>query len=412
MPGMGMDPMAMNAAMYGGYGGQGMGMNGMNMNMGFDAGQGAFGGFNGQQTAWNAGQNKYNQNSYGAGHAGMGGGDYGANSGYGGYNMPPHQGNFNQVHHHQYPNNDFHQGHHGQGFQYRGRGRGRGYPNTGRGRGAYHQYNQYNHAQQGNQTNQEQYQPEITRRGSPTYGETQDQPERPSKADDEQTTKAEDIANSITAEEQLNKELAPGDAEDDAETKAAEPPKEAENATETTDGKVSEQTDVDPAVKKEVEKEEKPAPIETYTSDEPPKRDAALVESAAPIPSAMLPPPSPIAPTGPAAFRAADPSLDISPRGRGFSRGPHRGFEPRGGSYGRGSFAPNSNINHAYPAPLAAKPIAPPTAPKGLGVEGAPTGPKALREGQPNTGVRGFSIVGRASAAAQARPGATSGPKR
>ena len=63
MPGMGMDPMTFNAAMYGGYGGQGMGMNGMNMNMGFDAGQGAYGGFNGQPAAWNAGQAKFNQNS-------------------------------------------------------------------------------------------------------------------------------------------------------------------------------------------------------------------------------------------------------------------------------------------------------------------------------------------------------------
>ena len=94
MPGMAMDPMAMSQGMYNSFGGPGM-MNGMNVGMGFDAGQGVFGGFSGQpQAAWNAGgQDKLNQNAF------AGGNNFGANAGYGaGYNMPSHQGNFNQMH--------------------------------------------------------------------------------------------------------------------------------------------------------------------------------------------------------------------------------------------------------------------------------------------------------------------------
>ena len=417
MPGMGMDPMAFNAAMYGGYGGQGMGMNGMNMNMGFDAGQGAFGGFNGQPAAWNAGQAKFNQNSYG-GQANMGGGDYGANSGYGGYNMPPHQGNFNQVHHPQYPSNDFHHGHHGQGFQNRGRGRGRGYFNSGRGRGGYHQYNQYNQGQQGNQTNQESFhqdaQPEITRRGSPVYGPTQDQPETHAKADGQQTTKFEDPNDVAAAEAQLNQELSPGDAEDNVNVRKDRPEETIPAASVPQETSVTKSEEPDSAKDEPtIQDKEKSAPIQTLVSDESTKPEVNAPDKAAASVSSMPPPPSPIAPTEPAAFRNAEQSHETSPRGRDYSRGYHRGFDSRGGSFGRGStYLANGNINNVSPAPAIAKPIIPPAAPRGQGVQGAPTGPKALREGQPNTAVKGFSIVGRASVAAQARPSAPSSVKR
>ena len=151
-----MDQMVMSQGMYGGFGGQGMGMNGMNgmnIGMGYNAGQNAFGGFNGQPAAWNAGHDKFNQNAYG--HATGMGGEFGTNAGYGRYNMPQHQGNFNQMNHHQYQNNDFQSGYNGQGFQNRGRGRGRGYQNAGRGRGGYHQVNH------GNQANYEPFHDQI-----------------------------------------------------------------------------------------------------------------------------------------------------------------------------------------------------------------------------------------------------------
>ena len=419
MPGMGVDPMAMSQ-MYNGFGGQGMGMNSMNMGGGFDAGQGAFGGFNGQPAAWNAGQNKFNQNAYGN-HAAMGGigGDFGTNSGYGGYNMPPHQGNYNQMHQHQYPNNDFHQGHHGQGFQYRGRGRSRGYFNPGRGRGGYNQYNQYNQTQR-NQTNNEafhQQYPEIVRRGSPSYGPQEDRPAPKEDDKEEDNVKAEESTNNLPAEEQLNKELDPGDAEDNAkvpnETASKQEPTD-EIVTKNPDStsaeeKVSDQPQAQSDTKKE---DEKPAPIQTFISDEEPKPEAPLPETSAGVASTMPPPPSPMIPTGPSAYQA-DPTLDSSSRGRGAGHAYSRGIDYRGSSRGRGSaYLPNGNTNHIHSVPPSAKPAVPPAAPKGLGVEGAPKAPKALREGQPNTGIRGFSIVGRASVAAQNRPNGDATTKR
>ena len=416
---MGMDPVAMSQ-MYSGFGGQGMGMNSMNVGMGFDAGQGAFGGFNGQPGQWNAGQNNVNQNAYGN-HANMGsiGGDYGSSSGYGGYNMPSHQGNYNQMHQNQYSNNDFHQGHHGQGFQYRGRGRGRGYYSAGRGRGGYNQYNQYKHAQ-GNQTNNEAFHqqvPEVTRRGSPEYGPQEDRP--PRKADDEesQDAKAEDGTDNLTAEEQFSKEFDPGDAGDSDEV-----PKPSTAGKGSKDKVPAQEPDLglpeakSPSQQETLPKSEeesgKPAPIQTFISDEIPKPQTSSSVTGSAPPSSMPPPPSPIVPTGPAAYQA-DLSTDTSPGGRGSGRNSGRETGSRGDSQGRGSgYLPNKNTNHIQLTAQAVKPPVPPVAPRGLGVQGAPTAPKALREGQPNTGIRGFSIVGRASAAAHARSSGRSEARR
>lgn len=424
MPGMGMDPMTMSQGMYGGFGGQGMGMNGMNMGMGFNnAGQGAFGGgFNGQPAAWNAGQDKFNQNAYG-GQAGISGGEFGANTGYGGYNVPPHQGNFNQMHQHQYPNNDFHHGHHGQGFQNRGRGRGRGYLNAGRGRGGHSQsFSQGNQNQ--NQTNYEpihqQMPPQVTRRGSPSYGPQQDQPtqqlQNQTTTGSQQDARSEENATELTAEEQLNKELDPGDADENAEKLSDLPTKEepvepaaAEEVVAKTE--VPEETQAEPVL--EV-KEEQPAPIPTFLSDEAPKPELPAVDTSASIsasvPPTMMPPPSPMIPTGPSALHSDQPP-DMSPRGRGAGRGFYGVPDYRGGSRGRGSGYPPHNAFPRVSIPIV-KPVVPPSAPKGLGVEGAPKAPKALREGQPNTGIKGFSIVGRASAAAQTRPNSSTAAKR
>lgn len=407
---MGIDPMAMSQGMYGGFGGPGMGMNGMNMGMGFDAGQGAYSGFNGQSTAWNAGQNKIYQNAHG-GHAnGMGVNDFGANAAYSGYNMPQHQGNFNQMHHHQYPNNDFQHGYHNQGFQGRGRGRGRGgYYNAGRGRGGYAQ------VAQGNHTNHENFHQQVpqgpVRRGSPQYTPMAGH----QNGENPQEGKIEDAASKQAAEDQLNKDLAPGDANDQDEKALVTQTEEAEaktfvEADETNavplETKSSEQPEADvaeAAVNLPAE-DFKPAPIETFISDDLPKSEAPVPEEIVSVPSAMLPPPSPVIPTGPSH------SMEISPRGRG--RGFHtRGFTTyRGGPQGRGSeFLPNGSINPVD------KSAVPPIAPKGLGVEGAPKGPKALRQGLPNASVRenlGMSIVGRASAAAQSRANGDSKMKR
>ena len=423
MPGMGMDPMAMSQGMYGGFGGQGMGMNGMNMGMGFNtAGQGAFGGgFNGQPAAWNTGQDKFNQNAYG-GQAGIGGGDFGANTGYGGYNMPPHQGNFNQMHQHQYPNNDFHHGHHGQGFQNRGRGRGRGYLNAGRGRGGYNQnFSQGNQFQ--NKTNYEpfhqQVPAQVTRRGSPIYGPQQDEPLQQQEQD--QTTigsqqgakleEKEENANGLTAEEQLNKELDPGDADENIEKPPDSTAKEeqVEPPVEESIAKIEAPEEIQREAVSET-KEEKTESIPTFVSDETSKPELPAVDTSTSNPPTMMPPPSPMIPTGPSALHA-DQALDTSPRGRGAGRGFYGGSDYRGGSRGRGSVYPPHN---SFPrvTPPVVKAVVPPSAPKGLGVEGAPKAPKALREGQVNTGIKGFSIVGRASVAAQSRPNDSTATRR
>jgi len=146
---MTMDPMAMqNMYMNGGFGAQGMGVNGMNMGMGmagYDGGVGAGfnNGWNGQQS-WNVGQDNFNHPNA----AGMGHGDYGSsNSGFHatGYN----QGNYGRSN--QY--NDYQQngyGHQNQGNFFRGRGRGRGYGYSrgGHGYGQNESYSQ-NHSQAG-----------------------------------------------------------------------------------------------------------------------------------------------------------------------------------------------------------------------------------------------------------------------
>ena len=417
---MGMDPMAMSQGMYGGFGGQGMGMNGMNMGMGFNtAGQGAFGGgFNGQPAAWNAGQDKFNQNAYG-GQAGMGSGDFGANTGYGGYNMPPHQGNFNQMHQHQYPNNDFHHGHHGQGFQNRGRGRGRGYLNAGRGRGGYNQnYSQGNQFQ--NKTNYEpihqQVPPQVTRRGSPSYGPQQDEPLQQQEQDQtntgsQQDVKSEENTTGLTAEEQLSKELEPGDADESIEKPpvSATKKEQVEPPTEEPVPKTEAPEEIHPEAVLET-KEEKTEPIPTFVSDETTKPVLPAVDTSASNPPTMMPPPSPMIPTGPSALHA-DQALDTSPRGRGAGRGFYGSPDYRGGSRGRGSAYPPHN---SFPrvTPPVVKAVVPSNAPKGLGVEGAPKAPKALREGQVNTGIKGFSIVGRASVAAHSRPNDSTATRR
>lgn len=173
--------------------------------------------------------------------------------------------------------------------------------------------------------------------------------------------------------------------------------------------------------------------IDSLTKDEAPEKPSASQavipsdqieiettknDSATAISVKMLPPPSPVVPTGPAALSSADHSQFYDHNSRGRGRGFYGGaVGSRGGARGRGTgYVPNGGSAHVPNGqPPLVSPVTPITAaePKGLGVEGAPKGPKAMREGLPNTGpstgAKGFSIVGRASAAAQAR---TSGHTR
>lgn len=426
MPGMGFDPMTMAQGMYGSYNGQGIGMNGMNAGMGFANGQGAYGGYNGQATSWNAGQNNYNQNAYG-GHANGMTGDFGSNSGYGGYKMPPHQGNFNQVHPRQFPNNDFQHGYHGSGFQNRGRGRGRGYQNAGRGRGAYNQVNS------GYQAN---YEPSHQQSSAQIDAKDSDQQQffvQPLHSvelrsqQDNSSGSTHDVEGQKTADDiDMAKELLPGDAEDVVEYSADpndaleeaklpngtdESPQNAETEASLESRAQTKDSTKNPPV--DGNEAPKTSPIETFVPSEPAVPEANNVaEPTVPTPStAMLPPPNPAIPTGPAALHAPDQSQSFEFGVRGRGRGYHRGsFDSRGGPRGRGSThltnGHSAHVPNGHVSPALSAPSVVPLEPKGLGVEGAPKGPKALREGLPNTGIRGgrgFAIVGRASAAAHAR---------
>ena len=408
MPDMGINPMAMAQGMYGGYNGQGMGMNGMNSGMGYSNGQGTYGGYN---AAWNGGQHNYNQNAYGGQASGMVG-DYASNAGYGGYNMPPHQGNFNQMNHRSFPNNEFQNGYHGQGYQNRGRGRGRGYQNYSRGRGAYNQVNP------GHQANNEAFHQQLPSQFTHQEPDHQATPHQQQQEDQSQAkvvTPQDAETETVEAQkvaDDFSKSLEPGDAEDHVEVPNAptteEEPRDAAAEASASLLKTEQPSAIDSDLEEKTH--EDPSPIETLVSSELPASEPSRSDSTPAATTAMLPPPSPVVPTGPAALSSADQTQvqDYGPRGRG--RGYHVvGLGSRGGSRGRGSgFLPNGISVHAPSAQSSSTPaVSPivPEEPKGLGVVGAPTGPKAMRETLSSNGVnggKGFSIVGRASAAAQA----------
>ncbi|MCJ1389408.1 hypothetical protein MMC18_002265 [Xylographa bjoerkii] len=422
MPGMGMDPMAMTQAMsqsmYGGFGGPNMGMNGMNMGMGFNAGQGAFGGFNGQLDAWNTGQDNYNANAFGAN--GMGG-NFGTHAGLGGYNMSSHQGNYNQMNHQQYPNNDFHHGHNNHGFQSRGRGR-RGYHNAGRGQGGYNAMNQGN--QNGN-ANYEPFHHQLPPQAS--YQNSTQQPERePLPAvhlENRDSSEVRDVQVSDTVdkqkadEEQMNKELNPGGEIEEPEPEI--PPTEHEVIVDqaTTEQKAAEEpssTTDEPSKEGKLEEDpedSKPMPIQTFISSDDARMGKPQFQDSSLKITSMPPPAGPAIPQGPSAKYSQEAPQDQSGWGRGAGRGFYRGAGNGRGEYrGRGAaYMPNGSAIHSSPTSISSSGNFPPVVPiipKGLGVEGAPTGPKALREGLPNTGIRGgrgFSIVGRAYASTHSR---------
>ena len=371
---------------------------GMSMGMGI-GGQGQFGGF-GQNDSW-MNQDAYNANEYGNASLSM------QNNGF-------NQGNYNN----QYQTHDF-QGGYNRGF-YRGRGRGRGsYGYYNRGRGGHQQsynnsYNQ-NHANQYGYANQNtpqqpaeswnNEQQEGQRRGSPVYGgarkiAAEDVDDAPEVLDPEAQRKAE---------EQMMKELNPGGMDDDeesaqpvntvhepsqgavvAELAGENEPKQATDAQVDGDSGVAEevvQGQVESAAT-QVEKlhedtDNEPRPIQSFVSGDDTRyaRNSyrPLVQEAAVVNGAN----------------------DNFHHGGWSNQAQQRSYQPRHHETPDVQ-APNDNaqLNSAAVQSVVAQPE-----PFGVGVAGAPTGPKALREGLPNTGYssRGFQIQGRAAAVAIAR---------
>ena len=209
-------------------------------------------------------------------------------------------------------------------------------------------------------------------------------------------------------EERVRDEFAPGDAEDRAEEAAAAKPQDRDIQEEphkddealkkpstTEEDVLPGQADGKSSTAKEPTP---PAPIQTFISDEPSEPKAQHVPATATITAStsMPPPPSPSLHSGPSNEISASDSSFTSPRGHSAGRTYSRG------GLGRGfTRIPNGETPRATPPNVAEKPPAPLPEPKGLGVIGAPTAPKALRQGLPNVGIKqdaGFSIVGRASA--------------
>lgn len=373
-----MDPMAQMSQMYGGFGGPNMsgGMNGIDMN--FNANQGPFGGWNGQNNMWQGTQSMNNQNAFAQGM----GGDFGSNSGYG-YNFS-HQGNFSQQ---QYQNNDFQSGYHGRGHGHFGRGRGRGY---GRGRG---NFNNFQHGT--GHSHQQPYHAANQQRNLPAT-----EAQAPSESKNGELHIEETASSSGEKMQTLDEEFAPGGLDDVKEVFASDaaelptsklvPDENLNNGSTEPEG-IERRPEVTSKESKDTEGRSETGPVDsvlvTQTSPEGstvPRSDPVVDTSMTDDPVAM-PPPS--APLGPAA-QFHDSSKDVGFRGRG-----------RGSFLGRGRGYVNGNVH------TTARPDAPPNAPtepKGQGVVGAPTGPKSMRTGFPGPprgkGL-GIQVVGRASMA-------------
>lgn len=356
---MGMDPMAANQGVFGGYQ-MGMGgmNNGMNMGMNFNAGQGMLGGWDAQNTMWNGGQDKFNPNAFGNGM----GADFGAHSGYAGYNMPQPPRNFPHMHQQQqFPNNDFQNGFFGPGYG-RARGRGRGFVHGGRGRGSFGRSVHGNHP--GAPTNFEPFQQQSPQQyarhnGSLSHQNVPEGPVGPSN----NPIEPEDI-------KKFNDELCPGGEDDLKESQPSDPQVETTAVdvpgTKTSDSAVAENCPPDSGLR------EIPSVV---TSDE-----------ASDFPHDIR-----MGPTGHQGY--GDPPLGFNGRGMNGMRGSMMGGRGNGASFnGLPPGAPSQSMHDL--------PISPVTEPpKGQGVVGAPAAPRAMREGLPNTGIRnrGFQIMGKAS---------------
>ena len=383
VPGMpGMNPMNMP---FGGFGGMGMNdMSGMNMGMGFGGG---FGGWNGQQ--------------------GMGGNFGAGNYPNGGYNQQQmHQGPYgSQMHHQQFPNHNYQNRFHGQAPN-RGYGRGRG-GYGGRG-GRFDQF-------QGSARNYDQMANGVS--GYPQVDDASFSGQMPQNIQDRPQSQAPSTdGQQIEQKPSVTVETAPSDAPGDSILNAQEP------ADMAVDGQVQTFEDADKAeqdtstgVELSVDDAERSRQIEDgqQLQDQQNNNGTASFQDDYISPQggdgyqngymqdnmfnqynnqaqaqAMLP--NATAPYGSmdVAIPGAYQQMDQQPygyQGRGRGRGGYGrgGFRGRGGyNQTRGGYG-GSYANGVQPGEdvtvLAGADVAPPI--------DAPKGPKAMREGLPNSGI-------------------------
>lgn len=359
MPNM-MDPMSMAQGMFGGFGGPGMGMNGMNMGMGFGGG---FGQWNGNQ---------------------MSGNDFGAYAGYnpgGGYNQQSHQqGNFAQNFHGQ--NN----------YQNRFRGRG-GYNQRGYGRGNYangHQnYNQQlagMNAVQGFNAGQVPTGP----KSSSGEGAFQQQPSdgaretRPSQQPLHEESSQQDT--NVSGDTNAGQAVDGGDTNGHAEDTDMNQEGTSIAAADTNDGEPLVQDGPNASGTDGMQVEESDA--SNGVQQQPEQNGESLVQQTMNNQNMILTPNGPVVapigpPNGPGIMNDFVPTGPSGHRG-GFGRG--RGFRGAFAGRGRGGYVPSPAYNPDQMISSDVTVLTAPQEPMGQGVQGAPTGPKAMREGRPNTG--------------------------
>lgn len=375
---MGINPMGMSAGMYGGFGGPSMGMNGIGalggmnagMGMGFNAMNSGFNGWNGN-SAWNSGQNNFNPNTFGMNANRMG--DFGSNSGFNSAS-----GRHDQMHQPQFAQYNLQgQFQHRQGQHQQSRGR-----NPGFGRG--------NNGFPGRNADIQPFPQQIPSQTNPAKNnlrESSSQQQTPAPANENKI--AESAAEGSNIE---NK---------DAETKPDEVSKELGGA-DSTAGTLKPPGTPEPAGNEHdrtTEKPELPLQMDVVVEDSDKIQVLRVPETVVLTPDTDAPlnvlPNGIIPPSGPAALMNQGTSFDVADRGRGGFRGGFGrgngvgiGFHGRGhGSWstlGGASSGLNAN-KHTMNSSL----VSIPSEPRGVGVAGAPTAPKALREGLPNVGLRG-----------------------
>ncbi|EXJ83458.1 hypothetical protein A1O1_07081 [Capronia coronata CBS 617.96] len=375
---MGMNPMS--AGMFGGFGGPNGGMNGMNMGMNFTPNQGMFSGWNNGQPNNNMWQNN-NANAFSNGM----GGDFGSNYG---FNMAPN-GNFQPS----YPNGDFQSGYYGRGP---GRGRGRGRGGYGRGRGNFHQFSQYHQQGHPNGFDQRQYDSQTSQSQNPE-SRSYDAAAASRPKNDLAETNHEDDEFAPGGQEEVLEALGDDYQKSSAGDEKPSVDSAAAPQNEGAEGKEPEKTDQDPPEMqtKGVAAQDEVAGVHSTG----PIRDVQGADQDKPIPEAYsedlhVPMPPPSAPLGPSA-QYGEHVKDYGFR----SRGQHGRFPSRG----QGATA----ISNGHPASPVRPAVQAPSEPKGVGVLGAPTGPRAMREpvvparpvSQPAS--TGFQIMGRASRPSQ-----------
>jgi zinc finger CCCH domain-containing protein 13 len=380
---MGMNPMDFSQGMFGGYGMQGMngmnpnmaGMNGMNVGMDYSSGYGN----------WGAQQQQMN-------------GGYGANAGYysQGANFQSHQGNYSSVNQqpHQYAKHNYHnQRFNGQApTAPRGYGRGQGYYGQApQGSQGFRNTSQPNsrHSSQGafSQVSPTTQRPNVD--GSRDDGASRQRTvsdataRRPSNAQSEVVREVDKDIGKDEVVTKNNDAEAPSKTDDQIEEDA---PKDVMHADDTTNQEAA--VDVTP-----LENDARVEPGQTESipiaTHESTHTDYPTNFDSNPIPSQNYDMPY----NQQMDYYQQHHPGEYATRGRGM-RGGYRGaFRGRGGyPYLNSYTSQNYHGLHTDAQNLT------PAEPKGVGVEGAPTGPKAWREGLPNTTLRGrggFLAMGR-----------------